>query len=143
LLQPLFHGGELEARRRACVAAYDQADAQYRQTVLAFQNVADALRAWRLMRVSSVEPAPPSWHANAGLTRRRYQLGGTGILALFIAQQYQRNASTWSPRIAALRRHGGVVQALGGWWNAARKPRPAPGEINNCAVSVASSRTGK
>jgi len=46
LLQPLFHGGELQARRRAAVAAYEQADAQYRQTVLlAFQNVADALRA--------------------------------------------------------------------------------------------------
>ncbi len=46
LLQPLFHGGELSAKRRAAVAAYDQAAAQYRATVLqAFQNVADVLRA--------------------------------------------------------------------------------------------------
>ena len=34
LLQPLFHGGELEAKRRASIAAFDAANAQYRQTVL-------------------------------------------------------------------------------------------------------------
>ena len=46
LLQPLFQGGQLTARRRAAVAAFDQARAQYRETVLfAFQNVADVLRA--------------------------------------------------------------------------------------------------
>jgi hypothetical protein len=45
VLQPLFHGGELNARRRAAVAAYDQASAQYQEMVmLAFQNVADVLR---------------------------------------------------------------------------------------------------
>ncbi len=42
----MFHGGQLLAQKRAAIAAYEQADAQYRQTVLlAFQNVADSLRA--------------------------------------------------------------------------------------------------
>ena len=42
LLQPLFRGGELQARKRAAEAAYEQAMAAYRQSVLqGLQNVAD------------------------------------------------------------------------------------------------------
>ena len=45
-LAPLLDGGALQARKRAAVAAFEQADAQYRSTVLtAFRNVADTLRA--------------------------------------------------------------------------------------------------
>ncbi|MFS2056170.1 TolC family protein, partial [Variovorax sp. CT11-76] len=43
LAQPIFDGGTLRAQKRAAVAAYDAAAAQYRDTVLgAFQNVAAA-----------------------------------------------------------------------------------------------------
>ena len=46
LTQPVFQGGTLLHRQRAAEAAYDQAAAQYRGTVLtAFQNVADTLYA--------------------------------------------------------------------------------------------------
>ncbi|WP_249293056.1 TolC family protein, partial [Achromobacter ruhlandii] len=46
LAQPLFHGGELRARKRSAEAAYEAAAAGYRQTVLdGFRQVADALRA--------------------------------------------------------------------------------------------------
>src|SRR5262249_31254425 len=46
VLQPLFAGGTLRHRQRAAEAAFAQAAAQYRSTVLsAFQNVADALYA--------------------------------------------------------------------------------------------------
>src|SRR3546814_1783215 len=46
LTAPIFHGGELRARKRAAVARYDQAFANYRQVVLqAFANVADSLHA--------------------------------------------------------------------------------------------------
>jgi len=45
LAQPIFHGGELRAKRREAVDAYDAAAAQYRSAVLhAFGEVADALR---------------------------------------------------------------------------------------------------
>jgi NodT family efflux transporter outer membrane factor (OMF) lipoprotein len=45
-LQPIFRGGELTAKRRSAIAAFDQAGAQYRDAVLqAFRNVADVLRA--------------------------------------------------------------------------------------------------
>lgn len=53
MTQPLFHGGQLLHQRRAAVAAYDEAAAQYRETVLtAFRNVADSLHAL------VAEPAP-------------------------------------------------------------------------------------
>jgi outer membrane protein TolC len=46
LVQPIFHGDELQAKRRAAVAAYDEAAAAYREAILlAFQNVADTLSA--------------------------------------------------------------------------------------------------
>lgn len=46
LTQPLFHGGALQAERRAAIENYEGAAAQYRQTVLAaFRNVADSLAA--------------------------------------------------------------------------------------------------
>lgn len=46
LTAPIFHGGELQARRRQAVEAVRAADARYRQTVLtAFVQVGDALQA--------------------------------------------------------------------------------------------------
>ena len=46
LLQPLFHGGELRAKRRQAFDDLDQATAQYRGTVLsALEDVADTLQA--------------------------------------------------------------------------------------------------
>jgi len=124
LLQPLFHGGELEARRRAAVAAYDQADAQYRQTVLlAFQNVADALRALEAdaRQLKSRANATAFARETLELTQRQYQLGGTGILALLIAQQ-QYQQERLNLVIAQSVRYAdtaALFQALGGgWWNA-------------------------
>jgi len=44
LTQPIFHGSALMAQRRAAIADYSAALAQYQQTVLnAFQNIADKL----------------------------------------------------------------------------------------------------
>ena len=46
MLQTVLDGGALAAKKRAAQAALEQADAQYRSTVLtAFRNVADTLRA--------------------------------------------------------------------------------------------------
>ncbi|ABF40723.1 ABC efflux system, outer membrane lipoprotein, NodT [Candidatus Koribacter versatilis Ellin345] len=46
LSQPIFNGGQLRAEKRKAVAAYDEAGATYRQTVLeSFREVADVLRA--------------------------------------------------------------------------------------------------
>jgi NodT family efflux transporter outer membrane factor (OMF) lipoprotein len=122
LAQPLFHGGELEARRRAAIAAYDQAQAQYRQTVLgAFQNVADALRALesdaRTLQAQSASEAAA--RETLSLTQRQYQLGGTSALALLIAQQQYQQArvSLSSAQAARYADTAALFQALGGgWW---------------------------
>ena len=46
MVQPIFRGGELQARRRSALAVYEEAGAAYQEAVLqGFQNVADALRA--------------------------------------------------------------------------------------------------
>ena len=129
LLQPLFHGGELEARRRAAVAGYDQAEAQYRQTVLlAFQNVADALRSLEAdaRALEAQSRATQYARETLDLTQRQYQLGGTGILALLIAQQQyqQQRLNLVITQAARYADTAALFQALGGgWWN--RDPQAA------------------
>ena len=82
-MQPIFQGGTLLSRRRAAIAAYDQAAAQYRQTVLlAFQNVADALNALeidaRTLRAQAA--AEDAARANFIVARNQYKLGGVSFL---------------------------------------------------------------
>ncbi len=123
LLQPLFHGGQLQAERRAAIAAYDQAGAQYRETVLqAFQNVADSLRSLdddaRTLKAQA--DAEALSRDTLDLTQRQYQLGAVSYLALLVAQrQYQQArialVQAQSARYADV---AALFQALGGgWWN--------------------------
>ena len=123
LLQPLFHGGALEAQRRAAIAAYDAANAQYRETVLqGFENVADALRALETdaRALSAQAEAESAARQTLDLTTRQFQLGGASYLALLIAQrQYQQAklalAQAQATRLADT---AALFQALGGgWWN--------------------------
>ncbi|MEP6996836.1 MAG: efflux transporter outer membrane subunit [Betaproteobacteria bacterium] len=122
LLQPLFHAGELEAKRRAAVAAYDQAAAQYRQTVLlAFQNVADALRALeadaRTLKAQS--DAELLARDTLNLTQRQFQLGAANYLALLDAQRQFQLARLALVQAQAARYAdtAALFQALGGgWW---------------------------
>ncbi|MEW9583630.1 efflux transporter outer membrane subunit [Paraburkholderia sp. DGU8] len=125
LLQPVFHGGQLSAQKRAAEAAYEQADAQYRETVLlAFQNVADSLRALDHDALT-LQAQSDAWRAasdSLALTRGQYRIGGVSYLALLIAQrQYEQTvvglAQAQAARYADT---AALFQALGGgWWNAA------------------------
>ena len=123
VLQPLFHGGALSAQRRAAVAAYDQALAQYRAAVLqAFQNVADVLRALDsdALTLKAQADADESARDSLELTQKQFQLGGVSYLSLLNAErQYQQTrigliqaqASRYADTAA-------LFQALGGgWWN--------------------------
>ncbi|SRR6266581_6057485 len=122
LAQPLFHGGALDAKRRAAVAAYDQAQAQYRQTVLvAFQNVADALRALEAdaRALSAQADAEASARETLSLTQRQYRLGGASALALLVAQQqYQQvRLALAAAQAARYADTAALFQSLGGgWW---------------------------
>ncbi|HEY3597963.1 MAG TPA: efflux transporter outer membrane subunit [Paraburkholderia sp.] len=127
LLQPVFHGGQLLAQKRAAVAAYEQADAQYRQTVLlAFENVADSLRALD-HDASGLAAQTEAWRAasdSLDLTRGQFRVGGVSYLALLDAQrQYQQTVvSLAQAQAARYADTAALFQSLGGgWWN-----EPAP-----------------
>ena len=123
LLQPIFRGGELTAKRRSAIAAYDQAAAQYRQTVLkAFQDVADVLRALEtdartLQAQAEAEAAAKSALA---LIEKQYELGAVSYPALLIAQRdYQKTRiNLVAARAQRYADTAALFQALGGgWWN--------------------------
>lgn len=123
LLQPLFRGGALTARRRAAIAAYDQAMAVYRETVLeSFRDVADVLRALESdartleAQVESVVIARDT----LDLAEKQYRLGAVNYLSLLEAQRQYQSARLGMTRAQATRfaDTAALFQALGGgWWN--------------------------
>ncbi len=123
LLQPIFHGGELSAKRRAAIAAYDQAEAQYRQTVLqAFQNVADVLRALEAdaNALKAQVDAEAAAHDALDLTLKQFQLGAVSYLSLLNAERGYQQALVNLAQAQAARYAdtAALFQALGGgWWN--------------------------
>jgi NodT family efflux transporter outer membrane factor (OMF) lipoprotein len=123
LLQPIFRGGELTAKRRAAIAAYDQAEAQYRESVLqAFQNVADVLRALEndaetLKAQSDAEAVAAE---SLDLTRNQFELGAVTYLTLLNAERQHQQARLTLAQAQAARfaDTAALFQALGGgWWN--------------------------
>jgi NodT family efflux transporter outer membrane factor (OMF) lipoprotein len=123
LLQPLFHGGELKARKRVAVAAYDQAGAQYRETLLtAFQNVADVLRTLEsdTRALTMQAEADTLAQQTLALVQKQYELGAANFPALLDAQrQYQRvHINFVQAQAARYADTAALFQALGGgWWN--------------------------
>ena len=85
LMQPVFRGGELRARKRGAVAAYDEAAAAYRETTLrGLQEVADVLGALAADARTLESRTAAANHAKASMeiaTRQREQ-GGLAPAAL-------------------------------------------------------------
>ena len=124
--QPLFAGGTLLHRKRAAVAAFDQAAAQYRSVVItAFQNVADALRAVQF-DAEAVNAQVVAEHAAAeslAIARRALHLGSISYLAMLNAEQTSQQAQINLVQARANRfaDTAALFQALGGgWWNRSR-----------------------
>ncbi len=121
LMQPIFRGGELRARKRSAVAAYDEAAAAYRQTVLqGLQEVADALSALDTDARTLQARADAAEHARAGyeIARQQYLLGGISHLALLDAQR-QLLQSEFDRVQAQADRYAdtaALLHALGGGW---------------------------
>ena len=123
ITQTLFDGGTLRARKRAAVAAFDQAAGTYRGTVItAFQNVADALRALEF-DAESLKAQLAAERATAQsleFARKGVELGSLGYLALLNAEQAYQQAVIGLAQARANRFADTVAlfQALGGgWWN--------------------------
>jgi NodT family efflux transporter outer membrane factor (OMF) lipoprotein len=124
LMQPLFHGGQLQAKKRSAVAAYDAAAAAYQQTVLqALQQVADTLRALEndAQALQARTQAAENAENSLAITLRQYQAGGVSHLNLLDAQR-QRMQTDLDRTVAQAARYSdtaALLQALGGgWWNA-------------------------
>jgi len=121
--QPLFHGFTLLHDERAARAAYEQADAQYRNTVLtAFQNVADALRALQLdaATLRAQRTALRAASDTLDLARGQYQLGAITYVTLLNAQRSYQQArlAVVQAQAARFADTAALFQALGGgWWN--------------------------
>jgi NodT family efflux transporter outer membrane factor (OMF) lipoprotein len=128
LAQPIFHGDELQAKRRSAVAAYEQASAAYQEAVLqGFQNVADTLRALESDAVKLKERADAAAHARNyhEIVSARYSAGGVSFLALLDAQRKLRGARIDQTQAIADRYadSAALLQALGGgWWKDQDRP---------------------
>jgi NodT family efflux transporter outer membrane factor (OMF) lipoprotein len=123
LTQTLFDGGALLHRKRAADAALDQAGAQYRAAVvLAFQNVADTLRALQADADTLKASAEADRAARAAfdLARHQRELGTISTVAVINAEQaYQQTELTVvQARANRYSDTAALFQALGGgWWN--------------------------
>jgi len=131
--QPIFHGGQLLHQRRAAVAAYEEAAAQYRETVLtAFRNVADSLRALSddADTLNAQNEAAQTAAASLALTDRQYSLGAVSFLTLLNAQRADIQARTLLIQAQGARYAdtAALFEALGGgWWNSEVEARANSG----------------
>ena len=121
--QPIFHGFTLLHQERAAKAAYDMAEAQYRNTVLgAFQNVADALRALQLdaATLKAQQRAVRAASDTFDLSRGQYRLGAITYVTLLNAERSYQQARLALVQAQAARYAdtAALFAALGGgWWN--------------------------
>ncbi|HSI01681.1 MAG TPA: efflux transporter outer membrane subunit [Reyranella sp.] len=130
-LQTILDGGALAARKRAAQAGLEQAEAQYRSTVLtAFRNVADTLRAleYDALTLKAAVAAEQATATSLTIARRRLELGDTTYIFVLTAELAYQQASMLRVQAQAARYTdtAALFQALGGgWWNRAR-PEPDP-----------------
>ncbi len=128
LTQPIFQGGTLLHRQRAAEAAYEQAAAQYRSTVLtAFQNVADTLHAINsdADALKAAVAAERAADKSLSIARRQLALGDISYLGLLNAEQTYQQAVVNLVQALANRYSdtAALFQALGGgWWNRSDVP---------------------
>jgi NodT family efflux transporter outer membrane factor (OMF) lipoprotein len=133
--QTVFDAGTLLHRKRAADAAFDQAAAMYRSTVItAFQNVADALHAVQ----SDAETLKAAFAAERAafksleIVRRQLQLGAISYLGLLTAENTYDTALLALVQAQAARYAdtAALFQALGGgWWNRADVPPQRPWSV--------------
>ncbi len=119
--QPLFMGFSLLNQQKAAEAAFQQAEAQYRQTVVsAFENVADLLRAieadTEAMRAAAY--AENVAGKNLSIVRGQLKIGSVSVLAVLNAQQTYLLAvvAHAQARGNLLADVAGLFMALGGGW---------------------------
>ncbi|CAB3793220.1 efflux transporter outer membrane subunit [Pararobbsia alpina] len=119
LTQPIFHGGELRAKKRSAQAAYDAALADYQQTVLqALQQVADALKALEndAQALQARNEATQQAQASLNIAHAQYLAGGVSQFSLLDAQRQAWQSALDRTRAQADRfaDTAALFQSLGG-----------------------------
>jgi NodT family efflux transporter outer membrane factor (OMF) lipoprotein len=120
---PIFQGGTLMHQERAAKAAYAQAAAQYRSTVLAaFEDVADTLVALQqdARGLHAANAAATAADTALAIARRQVKDGYAAPVALLNAEQAWQQAQISLVQAQANRYAdtAALFQALGGgWWH--------------------------
>ena len=123
LAAPLLHGGTLIQKRRAAIDAYDQALADYRQSVLVgFSQVADVLQALEhdADALGAEARAMSAADEALRLVRANYDTGVANYVQVLIgfAQYHQARIRYVQARAQRLQDTVALFVALGGgWWD--------------------------
>jgi NodT family efflux transporter outer membrane factor (OMF) lipoprotein len=106
LLQPIFHAGELQAKKRSAVAAYDVAAQAYAQTVLeSLQQVADSLRILEAdaLALQARSLACEQTAARYAIAQQRFDVGGISEQSFLDARRQHVQTQLDRSRAAAQR----------------------------------------
>jgi NodT family efflux transporter outer membrane factor (OMF) lipoprotein len=128
--QPIFDAGALYQKEVAARATFEQAESQYRSTVItSFQNVADSLTALAndAVALQKAVAAEDAAKKSLEITRRRLELGDINYILVLNAQQtyFQALLSRVQAQANRFADSAALFQALGGgWWN--REDRDPP-----------------
>jgi len=128
--ETLFDAGLRRATVMQFRAQYDETVANYRQAVLtAFQQVEDNLASLRILSVEIEHQDAAVVAAGRTLTLAldRYKLGIDPYLNVITAQSalLSNKQAAVNLRIQQMTASGGLIQALGGGWDASQLPSPA------------------
>ncbi|MFZ0980769.1 MAG: efflux transporter outer membrane subunit [Candidatus Acidiferrales bacterium] len=128
--ETIFDAGLRRATVEQYRAQYDETVANYRETVLtAFQQVEDNLASLRILSVEIQyqDTAVKSAERDLALATDRYQLGIDPYLNVITAQTslLSNREAAVTLRIQQMTASGGLIEALGGGWDASQLPSPA------------------
>ena len=128
--ETIFDAGLRRATMEQFRAQYDETVANYRQTVLtAFQQVEDNLASLRILSVEIQyqDTAVKSAGKSLAIAQDRYKLGIDPYLNVLTAQTalLSNQETAVNLRIQQMTASGGLIEALGGGWNASQLPSPA------------------
>jgi NodT family efflux transporter outer membrane factor (OMF) lipoprotein len=128
--ETLFDAGLRRATVMQFRAQYDQTVANYRQAVLtAFQQVEDNLASLRVLsiEIQHQDAAVKSAQRTLTVAMDRYRTGLDPYLNVITAQTtlLSNQETSVNLRIQQMTASGGLIQALGGGWDASQLPSPA------------------
>ena len=128
--ETIFDAGLRRAAVQQYRAQYDETVANYRQTVLmAFQQVEDNLASLRIlsMEIQYQDTAVKSAERSLVIAKDRYSLGIDPYLNVLTAQTalLSNQETAVNLRTQQMTASGGLIESLGGGWNASQLPSPA------------------